>query len=262
MYKLIDFIEKHKYGVLVTIGLHVALFFYFQVATYEEKIYLDKWEIEGRYDEKEDIEITPDQIETPEEQELLNQRKEVKNMVSNLDDKRDKVKDPKDYTSSVSESAESAYDVEEAMKNEISAQSEGAKPSKERVDIGDKPLEKVKTNTKSEKQQLASSEESIDARTMVSFKLSNRTPLNNNDWYIRNPGYTCGNVDGVVVIQIKVGQNGRVESAKYDSGRSQNASACMIEKAEEYALKSRFNYSDQAPRNQSGYIQYTFIYQK
>ena len=261
MYKLIDFIEKHKCGVLITIGVHVALFFYFQIATYEEKIYLDKWEIEGRYDEKEDIEITPDQIKTPEEQELFNQKKEVKNMVSNLDDKRDKVEDPKDYTSSVSENTESAYDVEEAMKNEISAQSEGSKPSKQSVDVGDQDTPKTKPKTKPNKQ-TASSKNSVDARTMVSFQLTNRTPLNNNDWYVRNPGYTCGNVDGIVVIEIKVGQNGRVESAKYNSGRSKNASACMIEKAEEYALKSRFNYSDQAPRNQSGFIQYTFIYQK
>lgn len=262
MYKLVNFIEKHKYGILVTLSVHVALFFYFQVATYQEKEEFDTWEFSSRFDEKEDIEITPDQIETPQEQELFELSKDVKNLVKNEDEARELKDYTENYTSSVAEPAQDAYDVEQAMKDEIAGQKEGAKPSDDALDLSEnenKP--KVKPIQTKSSQTQKSSSTGIKAETMVSFKLKDRTPLNNNDWYIRNPGYTCGNVDGVVVVEIKVGQNGKVESAKYDPNRSSNANQCMIEKAEEYALKSRFNYAAGAPKNQEGYIKYSFIYQ-
>ena len=262
MYKFAAFIEKHKYGILATLGVHVALFFYFQIATYEEKVDYEKWNFEGKYDEKEDIEITPDQIETPAEQELYDMSKEVKNMVQNVDDTREKVERPENYTSSVTDPSQNAYEVEEAMNQEIAGQKEGSKPSESNMDITENESQpEPPTKTKSKTQNQASSSQGIKAETMVSFQLTKRTPLNNNDWYIRNPGYTCGNVDGVVVVDIKVGQNGKVISAKYDAKRSTNANACMISKAEEYASISRFNYSESAPRSQNGYIKYTFIYQ-
>ena len=44
---------------------------------------------------------------------------------------------------------------------------------------------------------------------MVSWSLTERTAYLNNNWYVRNPGYTCDQDSyGKITIQIKVDQNG------------------------------------------------------
>ena len=105
-----------------------------------------------------------------------------------------------------------------------------------------------------------SSSEAVSGETMVSYSLKDRYPLNHNDWYIRNPGYTCGNVNGIVKVAIIVDKGGKVISATYMEVGSQNASECMRQKAVEYALKSRFNYSGQASDKQEGIITYRFVF--
>ena len=97
---------------------------------------------------------------------------------------------------------------------------------------------------------------------MVDFFLPGRTAYDNNNWHIRNPGYTCGfGSSGTVVINVKVNLNGRVLKITYDSSQSSNATDCMIEQAKKYAQMSRFNFSGEASDEQSGYIRYQFISQ-
>ena len=97
---------------------------------------------------------------------------------------------------------------------------------------------------------------------MVSYSLNDRHPLNHNDWYIRNPGYTCGNVNGVVKIAISVDEGGVVVGATVVEAESQNATPCMKQRAREYALMSRFNYAANAPKKQEGVITYRFVYRE
>jgi hypothetical protein len=93
---------------------------------------------------------------------------------------------------------------------------------------------------------------------MVSWSLTERTAYLNNNWYVRNPGYTCDQDSyGKITIQIKVDQNGSVIYASVlEKG---DASQCMINQAIKYAKLSRFNYSITATPNQIGTITYTFI---
>jgi hypothetical protein len=95
---------------------------------------------------------------------------------------------------------------------------------------------------------------------MVSWSLTERTAYSNNNWYVRNPGYTCDQDSyGKITIQIKVDQNGSVIYASVlEKGE---ASQCMINQAIKYAKLSRFNYSITATSNQIGTITYTFISQ-
>jgi len=97
---------------------------------------------------------------------------------------------------------------------------------------------------------------------MVDWELSSRNPHQNNNWYVRNPGYTCGYGSvGRVTILIKVNQGGSVTLATYDASQSNGANSCMIEQALKYAKLSRFDYSGGAPSMQQGRITYTFISQ-
>jgi len=97
---------------------------------------------------------------------------------------------------------------------------------------------------------------------MVEWSLADRNPHQNRNWYVRNPGYTCGpGSNGTVTIDIKVNQNGDVSSVAYNPSRSSGANPCMIEQAEKYAKMSRFMYSADAPKIQSGTIIYRFVSQ-
>src|SRR5690554_7857447 len=69
---------------------HVGLFIYFQVATYKEVILFEPWDFQSVMDEApDDIEITPDQIQTPQEQQLFNPQEEVSSFVKNENDTRE-----------------------------------------------------------------------------------------------------------------------------------------------------------------------------
>ena len=95
---------------------------------------------------------------------------------------------------------------------------------------------------------------------MVDWLLKGRTPHQNDNWWIRNPGYTCGyGSSGRVTVHIKVNQNGDVVSVVPVATAGSNK--CMIEQALSYARKSRFNYSSSATSQQEGTITYTFISQ-
>lgn len=106
------------------------------------------------------------------------------------------------------------------------------------------------------------SEQQFSGNVMVQFELSGRTAFKNDNWYVRNPGYTCGkNSNGLVVVQIKVNRNGNVVNAQVNSSLSNGASQCMLTKAVEYARKSRFNYSSASTQTQLGIIKYIFVAQ-
>ena len=94
---------------------------------------------------------------------------------------------------------------------------------------------------------------------MVEWELTGRTAYKNDNWYVRNPGYTCGyNSKGTIVVRIKVNRNGSVVDAQVDNASSIQVSACMKSKALEYAKKSRFDFKSSGSTIQTGYISYKF----
>lgn len=263
MSKLLDFIEQNKIGIIITLIVHVAVFIYFQIATYQEVVLYEPWSYVTAHDEApDDIEISPDQIETTEEQFLFDTQKEVSSFVRDENDSREQSREENIRYTSYAQGANSEEierNYEQQLKDEIRRQREAREAENEtpepNVDITED-----KTEEKNEpKQGGSASTKAIKGETMVSFSLSNRHPLNHNDWYIRNPGYTCGNVNGVVQVAIVVDEGGRVVSASVVEA-STGATTCMKEKAIEYALMSRFNYSSTAPKRQEGVITYRFVY--
>ncbi|MDB4606255.1 hypothetical protein OAH04_00495 [Crocinitomicaceae bacterium] len=126
----------------------------------------------------------------------------------------------------------------------------------------DARLEAIEKNNKDLNSENEVSENQFSGNVMVEFDLSGRHAYKKDNWYVRNPGYTCGtNSNGLVVVQIKVNRNGNVTSAQIDTRASQGASECMFEKAMLYAKKSRFNYSSASSQSQLGIIKYRFVSQ-
>ena len=266
MDKIFYFIERHKFGILITLVVHIGIFVYFQIATYKEAIIFEPWEFSTANDEvQDDIEVSLDQIQTQEELELFNPQDEVTSFVKNENEKRDlTIKDNVNYTSSFQKKGaeQMENDFEQSLKDEIQRKRE-EKNAKKNALLSDLNPDNSKVDPdKNNPEGSTSSTEAIGGKTMVAFSLMDRHPLNHNDWYVRNPGYTCGNVNGLVTVAILVDVGGVVISASAIEEQSQNASPCMLQRAKEYALKSRFNYSGNAKKKQEGTITYRFVYRE
>lgn len=253
MNSLVEFIDRHKGGILITVLLHFAVLIFVNFSTFNEKYEVETWSFKGRNIETDDIEISADQVETKQEMALYEQQ-EYLNAAKDLNNTKTE-KDEEVYNlPSENFSADNAFNFENSIKEEL----------KQKNDTGSDPIETSTNNGENSDSSTNNQNNNPNTtttnppngKTMVAFDLINRTATR-----LRNPGYTCGNENGVVVVKIKVTQSGVVESAKYVPTKSQ-ATNCMINKAEQYALNSKFNYSSVAPKLQEGEIIYTFIYKK
>lgn len=182
---------------------------------------------------------------------------EVKNVISDANDKRAKSFDDwsQDVTNSVSGNSEQKFnDFKKQLERE--AQENAEKRKKKEKDTSPPPLLASETNKNSP----GTSNNQAKGDVMVSFSLTGRTAFNGNNWYVRNPGYTCGKGSGIIVVNVTVGKNGRVRIATVDNAKS-TGNACMKEQAKKYAQMSRFNISTITEDSQMGYIQYKFVSQ-
>jgi len=84
------------------------------------------------------------------------------------------------------------------------------------------------------------------------YSLGNRKPLNK-----PKPIYEC-NEEGVVVVAIEVDVNGKVIKATAGVKGSTNTAQCLLSRAKEAALKTRWQADSDAPFKQTGYIRYRF----
>jgi hypothetical protein len=264
MNKILYFIEKHKFGIVVALILHLLVFLYLQMKTYDERVPFEAWSFQGKNIEApDDIEIAPDQIESFDEAQLDPEFfKEITSHVTNMNDDREKSTNKNEFYSSYKGNAEqNVRDFEKSVIANLQGNHTSDEGSASNTDMNEgNPKEKQDNSTKSTNQ--AGSEKAYAGETMVSYELSKRFPLNNNDWHIRNPGYTCGNLNGKVVVRVRVGNSGDVVYAKAIPELSKNPTDCMIKQAEKYALKSRFNFDGSADKQQEGIITYQFVYRK
>ena len=186
---------------------------------------------------------------------------EIKNVISDANDKRMSSYDK--WSQDISEAGagnpeEKAKEFEEQLwKN--AAGNEQRKILEEQHKNKDNNTNK-KTQTNVNKSALGGSENQYAGNVMVRFSLTGRTAFNANNWYVRNPGYTCGRGSGVVVVNVVVGKDGKVIRVAVDNAQS-TGNACMKEQAQKYASISRFSISSTASDSQTGYIRYEFVSQ-
>ncbi len=255
MSNFFDILDKYKYGLLATFAAYVALFMYLQMESYTQYFPIQPFH-EGAYVEvPEEIEIKPENVEIPED---FNPA-DVKNISRDKNDTREKSDDKWFQNKSLSQVEQSVKDYEKKLFEESGGEAQRKKIQQEMEDR--KKQNNTNNNKTKDNNATTGGNKSYSGDVMVDWVLSNRIPHQNNNWYVRNPGYTCGYSSGRVTVQIKVNQNGDVVFANYDAARSSNATTCMVEQAVKYAKLSRFGYSGSAPKMQDGTITYTFISQ-
>ena len=255
MQRFFYYIEKFKFGIIATFAAYMFLFVYLQMGTYTQYFPISAFH-EGPeiITEPEEIELKPEQIEVTE-----NAGGEMKNMVRDQNDERERTYE--NYSQN-----RSAKQVEQSVKDYEKKLFQDAGGAQERKRIQEQMDQQKKQTTPGSKKETnvakTGGDKAYAGNVMVEWSLSNRNPHQYNNYYVRNPGYTCGyGSNGVVNISIKVNQNGDVVFAEYMAGRSSGANMCMIEQALKYAKMSRFMYSANAPDSQTGSITYRFVAQ-
>lgn len=257
MWKVIDFLEKHKFGILIAVATYIAMFMYFNADTYTRTYDEERWP--QQTDIEQEIEIKPEQIEQ-QAVNLNNNNGPLKSFASDVNDQREKSKDDYSRNKDARSSEQRIKDLEKQFYAESGGSQKREQIRKEMDAL--KEQQKNAQSSKSDNKQTNTSggDKAYAGRTMVNWELKGRTPHQGNEWYVRNPGYTCGKgQSGIVYIKIKVDQNGNVLSATYVPSMSSNATACMIEQAKKYAQISRFAYSSSASSSQEGWISYEFV---
>lgn len=85
------------------------------------------------------------------------------------------------------------------------------------------------------------------------YRLGNRNALST-----PKPTYDC-NEEGRVFVSISVDNSGKVISAEPGVKGTTNSAACLLSRAKEAALKTKFNADNKAPSKQIGTIIYNFF---
>lgn len=232
--------------------VYVGLFMYLQMETYTEYFPIQPFFEEPALElPKEEVEVKPENIEVPADFKAG----DVKNISRDMNDTRKRSE--KDWHENKSASQIEA-EVKAYEKSLYTGDADRKAILKEMEDRKNAEKNKKAANDNKNPNPTQGGNTAAAGNVMVDWSLSNRNPHQNNNWYVRNPGYTCGyGSSGKVTVKIDVNQNGDVVNVVATG--SSGANDCMIEQAKKYAKLSRFNYSSTAPKTQSGTIIYTFV---
>ena len=259
MNKFFYLMEKYRYGILAVVILYLGIFVYLQLTTYQKTYIVEVWD--------ERAELRPEEIEIkPENIEFEKTPSDVKSISKDVNDKREKSFEEWDENKVVVKHSPTKVQnsVKELEKKFFSETGEAQKRTKIIEETQKLKDEKKANDTKKNtpETEVKGGSKSFAGNVMVEWELTGRSPHQNNNWNVRNPGYTCGlGADGVVLVKIKVASSGNVISVTYVSSMSSSANPCMIEQAKKYAAMSRFMFSADAPPFQEGTIKYTFVSQ-
>ena len=254
---MIHFIEKYRWGIIAAFAVFTGVFVYLQFEIYEQywpvSPFTDQPEVSVQ-DEKE-LMVTPEDLMIQQDQGI----DDVKSIARNRDDQRKRSDENWSQNAPSEDGASKAKEYEKQLFQET-----GGEAKRQAIKEEMEKRQKNTTSSTSKSSEQSSSQKggntAYSGNVMVDWSLKGRTPHQNDNWWIRNPGYTCGyGSAGRVTVHIKVNQNGNVVSAVPVASAGSNQ--CMIDQAVIYAKKSRFNYSGSASAQQEGTITYTFISQ-
>jgi hypothetical protein len=236
-------IDRHKLGILVAFSVYILVFIFLEIITYQTYFPIQP------FNDQPTISITTDELLITKEN--LQVEQDSKNISKDQNDlRKQSINDwQENKTDDINQSI---INYEKSLHQDNVGKNDNI--VKENEDGNNNDLKPQVLNTNN------NVKTAYGGNVMVSWSLKERTAYLNNNWYVRNPGYTCDQDSyGKITIQIKVDQNGSVIYASVlEKG---DASQCMINQAIKYAKLSRFNYSINATSNQIGTITYTFITQ-
>lgn len=244
---MLDFIERHKIGILTTIIFHlllITLFLVMQFGTLKQKT-----ESKQVFIDFVDPEALQKQIEQKKEEiKSLSQKEFLKNMQQEY----------LGHNLPVNEANPDAKQSIDKMVTDIRNELNIKDDQRQSIEK-EKTVEKKEAQVTQKKTEFTTNSKGerifFKGATTVSYFLEGRMHT-----YFPVPVYQCQG-SGKVYMNIQVDQRGYVISASVDNAKSQITDECLIEAAKRAALTARFNEKAGAPDKQTGYITYIFIAQ-
>lgn len=237
---------------------YVGMFAYFQIGTYN-----GGGEPYDPFVKGAKIEIPEDEIKLLPENIMLPANfdpSDVRNAVRDANDKRKQSEKNFSNHKPISDGAQAAKDFEDKVKRESAGAAERAEIEARDAARRAREKEQAKNNAKTDKPSTSGSTSNTAAagRVLVEPYLAKRQSTRADI-----PGYMCGvGASGKVVIIVMVDNAGTVTSVRHDPSQNQgNVDYCMVQQAQKYAMRSRFQPSSSAAKSQEGWIAYTFISQ-
>lgn len=257
--------ERIMIALMAALSVTIFIYMYFNMSSIRQFDDIKPFtEDIAQVDFKDELEIDNELLEIQQSAAMTG---EVKNITQNTNDSRKKSfkdwSEDKPTAGGSSSPEQTAKDYERQLFREAGGEKEREKIRQEMADRKKNTANPNNSNSKNNTNNNQSGKNNQYAgNVMVDFTLSGRTAYDNNNWFVRNPGYTCGHDSGgTVVVLISVDKSGRVISAICDDSKSTNATECMREQAVKYASISKFNPSESASAKQEGYIRYRFVAQ-
>jgi len=250
---LLDALDRYKYGLVAALATMMLVFMLLKMLSHTEYYKIEAFPEYGR------VEMTPEEEIQLQASNIMAPTEDVKNMSRDENDQRERSNDNYSQNSmTADEMVQSVYDMERQMYADAGGEAEREEIRKMIEER--KRNEQNQQNNSQDKPTQSGGDNAPEGSVMVSFNVPKHTAYQGNNWYVRNPGYTCPQgSSGVVTVMVRVDQSGNVISATYDPAQSSGANSCMIQKAEQYAKKSRFNFNSSAAKSQQGWIKYTFV---
>ena len=248
----IDFIEKHKFGILGTIALHIVVFIWLNIQVVEYGVYEPKNKILAVLDytnEEEDPQDEPievlDENGNPIESTLLNvAANENQEKTTYTDESFSKNQADKDVWEELKQMEAEEY-------NSINENKDTPKDNPK--DNKHKTIDENLVNADAEKNDAASY--GADVKAIASYFLEGRSTRSEGV-----PSYKC-RVEGVVVIDIKVNQKGEVIARTINESKTNTQNDCLRSEAINYSKMWRFTQDFDDSMRKNGWIKFTYVAQ-
>jgi hypothetical protein len=245
---VLNFIERHKIGILTTIIFHLLLitgFLVMQFGTLTQK--------------KESKQVFIDFSDPDELQKQIEQKKEEIKALSQKEFLKNMQQEYLGHNLPVNEANHDANKSIDKMVTDIKQELNIKENDQRQVVEKETPVEKKEAKIPQQKSEYTTNSKGertfYKGATTVSYFLEGRMHT-----YFPVPVYQCQG-SGKVYMNIDVDQRGYVIQANIDKAKSQITDECLIEAAKRAALTAHFNEKSNAPEKQSGYIVYIFIAQ-
>lgn len=244
---LVDWVYKHRVGVLTTLIIHlviIILFLTYQIIIHPVPVSSSSIEIP---DEELEKLLEP---EKPEEQvEVIENAENIakaKNKISDLNAELD-ASIPDHRNKNVQKIYDEAAEVQKSLAAGAEAYRKGM------AEVAEMENAKPQKDTKAEEEKKETEHKSVkqQGNVTVSYDLAGRY-----DVYLYIPAYKCEG-SGVVVVTIAVDRNGNVTHAAV-SATTAPGDDCINDMALYAARESKFNASQTSPDPQKGTIKYQF----
>jgi hypothetical protein len=250
---MLSFIERNKFSIIIALIVHMGLFVWFNVQIVFKGNSSEGERVVAVIDfsaepEPEPDPLTPEQIaESQTNQTVANQN--AMNVAANAN------QDKTTYTNSYSK-AEIDKQVWEELKGNQSSEllkNSNSKTKEEKTTPDSKDINKNLVKEDAEKNDNAAYGNDVVA--VASYSVPGRSPLQK---FV--PSYKC-KVQGVVRVNIKVDQKGKIQTPEIDETKTNTQNECLRLEALEYARKWIFDQNFTGPLRVSGWIEFKYIAQ-